>query len=143
MRYPQVLVYENDGRLAELLRRESEARRWSLREPRRQESCLRLLARGGPSVLVLKVGTDLTREFTLLERVSWLHPEAATVVAGDTENPALAGLAWDLGASFVLFPPFLRRELPEMVTRFLEPLSGSAVLVPEVKLDAGSPPAED
>jgi DNA-binding response OmpR family regulator len=143
MRYPQVLVYENDGRLAELLRRESESRRWSLREPRRQESCLRLLARGGPSVLVLKVGADLTREFTLLERVAWLYPEAAVVVVSDTENPALAGLAWDLGASFVLFPPFLRHQLPEIVTGLVEPHSGSAMPVSEVRPEPDALSAED
>ncbi len=121
MRYPQVLIYENDGRLAELLRREAKPRQWSLREPRRLESCLRLLRRGGPSVLILKVGTDLVEELTLLERVSWLFPDTATVVIGDAENPVLAGLAWDLGATLVLFPPQPRYSLVDIVTRLLEP----------------------
>jgi hypothetical protein len=142
MRYPQVLVYESDGRLAELLRPECETRRWSLREPRRLESCLRLLARSGSGVLVLRVGTDLVRELTLLERVGWLYPETATVVVGDTENPVVAGLAWDLGASFVLFPPLLRQDLPALVARLLEPPLSPPVLVQEAKLDAGSFPAE-
>src|SRR5438270_145406 len=121
MRFPQVLIYENDGRIAELLRRASKARQWSLREPRRPESCLRLLQRGGPSVFVLKVGTDLLQELTLLERVSWLYPETATVVVGDMANPLLAGLAWDLGAGLVLFPPQPRHALLEFLERLLEP----------------------
>src|SRR5438876_1670208 len=111
MRFPQVLIYENDGRIAELLRRENKSRRWSLREPRRPEACLRLLRRGGPNVLVLKVGTDLHQELTLLDRISWLFPDTATVVVGDTDNPVLRGLAWDLGAAAVLFPPQQRHDL--------------------------------
>ena len=70
MRFPQVLIYENDGRIAELLRRDDKSRRWALREPRRPEACFRLLRRGGPNALVLKVRTDLFQELTLLDRVS-------------------------------------------------------------------------
>src|SRR5437763_480100 len=83
-------------RRAGLLAETARSRGWALREPRQPESCLRLLGRGGPGVLVLRLGHDLVRELTLLERVSRLRPEAATVVVGDTEDPALAGLAWEL-----------------------------------------------
>jgi DNA-binding NtrC family response regulator len=121
MRFPQVLIYENDGRIAELLRKEGKLRQWSLREPRRPESCLRLLERGSPTVLVLKVGTDLVQELTLLERVSWLFPDATTVVVGDAADAVLAGLAWDLGATLVLFPPQPRHYLIEILGRLLEP----------------------
>ena len=69
MRFPQVLIYESDGRIADLVRRDSKSRQWSVREPRRLETCLRLLRRGGPSVLVLKIGADLVQELTLLDRV--------------------------------------------------------------------------
>jgi DNA-binding NtrC family response regulator len=121
MRFPQVLIYENDGRIAELVRREVKAQPWSLREPRRPEACLRLLERGGPNVLILKVGTDLIQELTLLERVSWLFPETATVVVGDAANPVLADLAWNLGATCVLFPPQPRHDLVEVLSRLLQP----------------------
>src|SRR3989442_7640028 len=107
MRYPQLLIYESAGGIAELFRRQRQqekARRFALREPRGQESCLRLLRRGGPSVLVLKAGQDLVREMTLLERVTWLCPEAAVVVVGDAGNALLAGLALGPGASIVLVP---------------------------------------
>jgi hypothetical protein len=122
MHYPQLLIYESDGRLAESLRRlreQSPSRKWSLREPRGLESCLRLLGRGDPSALILKVGQDLVRELTVLERVTWYFPGTATIVVGDTENPVLADLAWDLGAGLVLFPPLPRSWLVDVVDGFL------------------------
>jgi len=116
MRYPQLLIYESDGRLAALLRETARDRKWALREPRQPESCLDLLRGECPSVLVLKMGRSPERELTLLERVSWLFPTTATVVVTDTENAALAGLAWDLGACAVLVPPLPRDQLPDLVT---------------------------
>ncbi len=121
MRIPQILIFEKDGRIAELLRREGKPRQWSLREPRRPEACLRLLERGGPNVVILKVGTDLVQELTLLERIGWLFPDTATVVVADAANSVLADLAWDLGATLVLFPPQPRLALPEILGRLLEP----------------------
>jgi DNA-binding response OmpR family regulator len=127
VRHPQVLVCESDGRLAALLRELADQRRWLLREPRHLEVCLRLLRRGGPSVLVLKVGRDLERDLTLLERVAWLRPDAGIVVVGDTDHAVLAGLAWDLGADFVLLPPMPRELLPDLVAGLMrrEPHGGS------------------
>ena len=134
MRYLQLLVYEPDGLLAHLLRRGSEQADGpfavllggadgpatvTVREPREMEACLRLLRRGLPSVLVLKVSQDLEREFTLLERVVRLFPDTPAVVVGDRENPALAGLAWDLGAACVLFPPLPGEQLPGVVAGLL------------------------
>jgi DNA-binding response OmpR family regulator len=104
MRYPQLLVYEMDGRLAVLLRDLTEERKWSLRETRRSDGVLRLLSNGGPTVLVLKLSADRNAELTLLHRVSWLFPETAVIVVLDAETAGLAGLAWDLGASYVLMP---------------------------------------
>ncbi len=120
MRHPQVLVYETDGRLAELLREPVRDRLWALREVRQPEACLRLLRAGGPAVVVVKLGRDVVRELTLLERVGWLFPETGRVVVGDVEDAALAGLAWDLGASYVLFPPERRDLLPEVVIGLVE-----------------------
>jgi len=119
MRHPQVLVYESDGRLAELLRRDSKPRGWLVREPRGIESCLRLLARGGPSALVLKMGKDLVREATLLERVMWLFPDTAAFVVLDTDDARLAALTWDLGASFVVSPGLQRQGLVDLVAGFM------------------------
>ncbi len=120
MRYPQLLVYEKDGRLAELVRRDSDARKWSLREPRRAESCLRLLQSGSASVLLLKIGTNPVRELALLERALWVFPDTVSVVVSEENNPALAGLAWALGASLVLYPSWSRSELVEVLAGLME-----------------------
>src|SRR5579859_741327 len=99
MRFPQLVIYEVDGRLKEMLRATAEANRWALRSPQTSAACLRLLRGGGPAVVILKIGRDLTkRELSLLERITWQYPEAAPVVVSDLDNPALTGLAWDLGA---------------------------------------------
>jgi hypothetical protein len=127
MRHPQFLVVERDGLLANLLRRAGFDRTWSLREPRRLEACLRLLRQGGPSILVLAVGQDLERELTLLERVSWFYPDAATVAVGDAENPALTGLLWDLGATFVLLPPLPHDLLPDVLRGLMAGMTGEEV----------------
>jgi hypothetical protein len=115
MHHPQLLIYESDGRVAAQLRPVAEAQNWVVREPRQLAPCVRLLHRGGPGVLVIKVGRHLEREFLLLERVAWLFPDTGRVVVGDAEHVWLAGLAWDLGASFVLLPPMFREQLPEIV----------------------------
>jgi hypothetical protein len=75
---------------------------------------------------VLKVGSDLAAEMTLLERVTWLFPETAVVVAGDTDNPLLAQLAWDLGATYVLLPCLSHHELFGIVLHWLETASRAA-----------------
>src|SRR5260370_39851953 len=105
MRHPMLLLVEGDGRLAAQLRPVAEQNKWALHEPRLPASCLRLLRRGGPAVLVIKADRDLERELELLERAARLFPEAATVVVGDADHPGLAGRARDPGAAFLLFPP--------------------------------------
>src|SRR5271167_759900 len=125
MRHPQVVVYETDGRLAQLLRERVRACRWALREPRQREVCLGLLREGHPTVFVLKAGSKLEAELGILERVHALLPDARTVVVGDLQNVTLADLAWDLGASFVLFPPLQHEWLPEIVVRLMEAVIAS------------------
>jgi DNA-binding NtrC family response regulator len=119
VRSPQILVFEQDGHLKLLLEKTAEERRWALRESRQVEPCLRLLAEGGPSVLVIKSGRDLERELGLLERAAWAFPATATVLVGDAGQAALAGLAWDLGADYVLVPPQPRERLPEVVAALM------------------------
>src|SRR5438876_9636491 len=105
MRYPQVLVYENDTLLTAMLEELAAAGKWSLRHPRDFAECRALLRRGGPSVLVLRVGRNLEFEMSLLERVARLFPDVGTVVVGEAVHAPLAGLAWDLGASYVMMLP--------------------------------------
>lgn len=119
MRYPQVHVYESDGRLADMLRPLAEKNKWLLREPRQLSACLRLFDRGGPGVLVLRLSRDRERELALLEQVSWLHPDAATILVVENDPTWLAGLVWDLGVSWVLLPPHTRERLTEMVASLM------------------------
>jgi hypothetical protein len=129
MRHPQVLVWETDGRLAGQLAGLWDEHRWALREPRKHDACLRLLRDGGPSVLVVRVGSDLPDELGLIETVHRVLPSVPVVAVGDPADavltgevpwevgtdPVLAGLLYDLGAAFVLFPPLPRDLLHEVV----------------------------
>ena len=96
----QILLYGLDDKRADRLRQLAQARGLWLREVRQATACLHLLQRGG--LLVLRLGKDLERELSLLERASHLFPHLATVVIGDDDNPLVNGLAWDLGARFVV-----------------------------------------
>ena len=127
MRRAQVVVYESDGRLTGLLRERAQARDWWLREVHQAGACLRLMQKGGGGVLVLRTGRDLERELALLERVTRLVPDAATILVGDADHAALAALGWDLGARYVLLPPQPREELPDLVEALMGVTSGPAV----------------
>jgi hypothetical protein len=125
MRHPQLILWENDGRLAPLLKPLAEKQRWAFREPRQAGAVLRLLRRGGPGLVVIKAGRDLEQELSLLERVAWLFPDAACVLVADSDHARLAGLAWDLGASYVHAPPQPREHLPEVVAALMPAAEGA------------------
>jgi hypothetical protein len=120
MQYPQLLIYETDRRLATLMQRFADKHNWLLREPRQLSAVLRLLDRGGPGVFLLRLSRDLERELALVEQVSWLHPDGATVLVADSESRGLSNLAWDLGVRWVLLPPHTRERLEEIVLRLME-----------------------
>lgn len=115
MHHPQLLVYETDGRLAEALRPLADQNRWLLRQPRQVAACLRLFARGGPGVLVVRASRNPERELALLEQMAWQFPDAATVLVADAEQAGLAGMAWDLGVRWVHLPPQTRERLAEII----------------------------
>jgi DNA-binding NtrC family response regulator len=114
MRLPQIVVYEKDGKIKLQLEALAEQRRWALRETRQPESCLAHLSQGGSAVVVVKIGRDWERELELLERTVWLYPDAPVVLVGDGDQPQWVGLAWDLGAAYILLPPQPRERLPEI-----------------------------
>jgi hypothetical protein len=120
MRQRQVLVCDGDGMLAQVLREPVQARGWRLSEVRHPRVCLGLLPQGGDSVFVLRAGRDLVDEMTLLQQVANLFPETATIVVCDADNQAVSGLAWDLGAKFVLHPAQISDMLPDIVAGFLQ-----------------------
>jgi len=119
MRFPQLIIYETDGRLARMLEATAGTHRWALRQPRRVESCLRLLRQGDPAIVVAKLESDLESAFTLIERTAWLFPDVAIVVVLDRDEAMLGELAWDLGAAFVLAPPQPRERLLDVVANLM------------------------
>jgi hypothetical protein len=122
MRNSQVLIFGSDSKLAALLEGLIVDReRCPLLHPRDAGECLELLRRGWQAVLVLKVGRDVEEEMSLLAQVSALYPDTATVVLGEAIHAPLAGLAWDLGAAYVLILPQPRELLPEIVAGLLRP----------------------
>jgi hypothetical protein len=120
MRAPQIVVYESERGIAELLRGTAEVWQWPLRELRDEAAIVRALRQGGPSVLVLELGSDVERDLSLLGRLTWLCPEATTVVVSSVAGSELTGLAWDLGADYVLAPPLPRDALLPVVLGLME-----------------------
>ena len=116
MRRPQIVVFERDGRLARQLDALAREKKWVIRESRQVKPCLRLLAGQGPSVLVTRLPANADAELTLLARIGAAMPQVATVAVGDADDESgLAGLAWDLGVDFALFPPVATARLPAIV----------------------------
>jgi DNA-binding NtrC family response regulator len=110
----QILIIGHDSRLTAMLE-ERQGSGVPIRHPRDTAECLDLLAQGPASVVVLKVGRHTEEEMGLLARVSLHHPDTSVVVVGEAAHSHLAGLAWDLGAAYVLILPQPREILPEIV----------------------------
>ena len=84
--------------------------------PVQQASALHnLLRKGSRGLLIIRVGRDVVSELELLQGAAHDFPEMTTIVIGDLDHPLLEGLAYDLGASAVLFPPRGSDELFEML----------------------------
>jgi hypothetical protein len=120
VRSPQLVVYESDRSIADLLRGTAEVWGWPLRELRDETAIVRALREGGPSILLIEIGRDVQRDLALLERLTWLCPEAVTVAVSSLAGAELTGLAWDLGASYVLAPPQPRDALLPVVLGLME-----------------------
>lgn len=142
---------QNHSDTAPLLRKtqtlgEVGAHNWALRQPRTLEACLRLLQSAGPVILVVNVAGKSSivasaedraaeqrrreRAFHLLERAAWLRPEAAIVAVGDVAEETLAGLAWELGAAYVLFPPQPTQLFPLVLSHLMRTLAAPRREVP-------------
>ena len=121
MKRPRIIVVEDDGRLASQLAGLAADRRWSLRECRRAERCLSHLARDGAAVVVVRLAEVPASEIVLLSRIAGQLPGVRTVaVGGRTNVEVVAGVVWDLGVDFALFPPTPIDLLPEIVAGLME-----------------------
>lgn len=120
MRSPQLVVYEHEHWVADLLRGTAGTWGWTLRELRDGDALVRTLVAGGPAVVVLEVGRDLERDLAMLGRVAAAWPEAAVVAVLNVVSPELAGLAWELGAVWVFGPPQPRDALLPLVLALME-----------------------
>ncbi len=120
MRTPQIVVYESDRGIADMLRGTAEVWGWPLRELRDEAAVLRALCQGGPAVLVLEIAADVERDLALLSRLTWLCPGVQAIAVSSVASEELTGLAWDLGAAFVLAPPQPRDVLLPLVLGLME-----------------------
>lgn len=126
MRYPQIVIYETRGELASEVADLAREHGWVVRESRQPDACLKLLQADRPSVIILKIERQLVDELTLLTRINELAPESAVIAVSDVklENAAqrsnLAGLIYDLGASYVLFPPLMRTTIEDLVLGLMQ-----------------------
>ncbi len=124
MRHAQIVAFGLEGRLAEVLRELAQPRAVWLREVRHVKTCLNLLRQGGADVLVLRLGNHIDQELTLLEQATYLFPAVRTIVVGPVANSTLEGLAWDLGAAYVLFPPQPIENIRDIILGFLPKIVG-------------------
>jgi DNA-binding NtrC family response regulator len=119
MNRAQVLAYGLADPLLGRLKSAAQDPGFWLREVQHLETCRNLLRQAEPPVLVLMVSKDIFGELTILQEVSQAFPDTAVIVVGDHENPLLATLAWDLGASYVLQPPQPIEVLPDPLLRIV------------------------
>jgi hypothetical protein len=121
MLHPQIIVHERDSRLAALSKDLAAAERWALREPRQSESLWKFLRQSCPTVFVLAIARNPDAELRLIQEVAWKCPHVAVVAVGSVDDAeTLAGLCWDLGADYALFPPLSRDLLPDVVRGLMQ-----------------------
>ena len=119
MQQTQILTYGIEGSLAERLRELAQERRFWLRETNQLSACQNVAQTALPPILVIRLGRDLDRELTFLNRVHACLPGTAVIAVGEADNPVLAGLVWELGATFALFPPTPVEAISELIVHLL------------------------
>ncbi|MFL5327918.1 MAG: hypothetical protein ACJ8C4_03305 [Gemmataceae bacterium] len=121
MKRPQVIVLEPEDRLVSQLTGPIGEKHWRLRATRRAERTMRFLIQGRPTVVVVRLGEPPGAELGWLGRIAGRLPGIRTVAVGGGANAAVvAGVVWDLGVDFALFPPLSMDLLPEIVIGLME-----------------------
>ena len=134
MRHPRIVVYENPGsasrqltelagdrirQLGPLLGPLAAKRQWLFSEPRQRPACLKLLSENRPTLLALKLERRLLDELSLLADAHRLAPDVPILAVhdakpGSDQRDLIQSLAYDLGATCVLFPPVPQSMLEEV-----------------------------
>jgi hypothetical protein len=139
MRYPQIVVYEKDTSLTEVLRPIADEESWLILQSRKPSVCLKWLRDSRSTVLFVKFETDLVEELQLILDAHKVEPDAAIVVVSEIKLDSqeqrmnLTTLAYDLGASFVLFPPLSQALLEDVVSGLMSAVSQRLVYHQEQK----------
>lgn len=122
MKFPQVIICSPDDWVANQLKELAADHRWKLRVVRQPAAVAALVEEPRPTVLVVQADPDADRP-DRLQLVADTHrrrPDVATVVVSDAklsddDRPGWAAAALDLGARLVLFPPFTRPVLEDVI----------------------------
>ena len=108
-----------EGKAAERLHETAALHGVICRDMRDTKAVLRGLQKAKDAVVVVRIGRALEEELAMIQAIQRLHPETRTIALIDSDNPAIAALAWELGAAFVLSKPTPWEVLPDVVAAML------------------------
>ena len=117
MRSAELITFGIEGVLSNRLGAWSQDRGLWHRPLQHASAVANLLRKGSRGFFLLKVGRDLVGELELVREAAQEFPEVAVIVLGEQDHPQLQGLAFDLGAAAVVFPPTGIEELFETLDR--------------------------
>lgn len=122
MRAPQIIVLGFDDWIAKQLRAHAAEHRWLLHDVRQVSAARSLLDDHRSSILLLQIDPHAEKSpgLSLLAEAHRTNPDVPLVVVSDgklpdAERARWTGDAFDLGASFVLFPPLTGPVLEDLI----------------------------
>jgi DNA-binding response OmpR family regulator len=123
VKYPQIIVLENDSWLGKQLRDLAAESRWLIHSVRTSLAVLSQLQPGNPTVILLQIdlGDEHLSSLNLIREINRLEPDSAVIVVSDvkvsdSEQSAWTAALFDLGARYVLFPPLTKPVLEDVVS---------------------------
>lgn len=126
MQHPQIVIYEADGWLAAQVVELARENSWLIRESRQPEACLALLRDNRPAVLLVKLERKMIDEFKLIALIRERVPDCPIAVFSDVkfegaaQRASLAGLAYDLGVRYVMFPPLTKTLVEDVAAGLMQ-----------------------
>jgi hypothetical protein len=119
MKHSALIALGCEDRLADLLGGWAGERAIAFHAVQQDKACLNLVRKNLAAAVVLRIGRDLDKELSLIERLGDWFPETPVFVSLDADQPELAALCWDLGARYVLAPPQPLEKLLGILEGFL------------------------